>query len=374
MSKAVQAKNSLPSVVAFRRGMVITDAAMFNVLQDDSTAPVKVIRHGIVGTQNTAANAKAAGKKEPEVANLQETDTAKLDIAAEKLRVKLSVRFMPIAGLLDSCFDTKYPVSAKNLREGLGIFIGRASNSDGLMEVARRYVRNMVNGRWLWRNRIEATAVEITITAKGESYRFDALSYSLNAFSDYCEKEETLAKLVADCLSSSSQRDIVFELQADVDFGMTGAIEVYPSQNYLSEKPKGFARSLYRYGNADGVVDTDGNRVMGFAAIRDQKIGNALRTIDTWYPKDTFLKDTGVAAELAPPISVEPNGANLDFMRAFRTDEYSAFMMLRYVGDIDPNTEEGMFLIACLVRGGVYSNDDSKNNKAGNKESEGGEE
>ena len=42
---------------------------------------------------------------------------------------------------------------------------------------------------------------------------------------------------------------------------------------------------------------------MGQAALRDQKIGNALRTIDTWYP---------AYEERRVPLPVEPNGASLD--------------------------------------------------------------
>ena len=34
-------------------------------------------------------------------------------------------------------------------------------------------------------------------------------------------------------------------IEAIVDFGM-GGVEVFPSQNYLEDKPKGFSRSLYQ--------------------------------------------------------------------------------------------------------------------------------
>ena len=41
----------LPGVLAFQRGVVISDALFFNVCEDSQT-PVMVVRHGIRGTQN----------------------------------------------------------------------------------------------------------------------------------------------------------------------------------------------------------------------------------------------------------------------------------------------------------------------------------
>lgn len=348
-------QNTLPSVLSFRRGIIITDGGMFSVMPDGATSPVRVVRHGIAGTQNTAK--EASGKGETKVANLQQTDTARLTLGAESLRACTTIRFLPLRTLLDSCADAKNQPATSALRSGLENFLSAAAGSEGVMEVAHRYVRNMVNGRWLWRNRAEAISVAIEITTEGEKYKFNALSYSLNTFGDYSDDERKLAQLVAKCMASDAPLGIAFEVCADVEFGSNGGNEVYPSQNYVNGKPKGFARSLYRYGDAERDSVVDDSRMMGFAAIRDQKIGNALRTFDTWYPKENFHKDTGVSAENAGPIAVEPNGANLDFMRVFRTKEHSAFTILGHIGEVDPNTDEGMFMIACLIRGGVYGND-----------------
>lgn len=361
-------QNVLPSVLAFRRGVVITDGGMFNVMPDDTTTPIKVVRHGILGTQNTAK--EASGKSTTKVANLQETDTAKLDMGAEQMRVCMTLRFLALRSLLDSCCDAAFPVRTSELRSGLSKFIDLTGNSTGLLEVANRYIRNVVNGRWLWRNRAEAMSVIIRIytgrvdtTGKPLPYEFDALSYSLNSFDGYCARENELAAIVAECMSSEKSLNSVLKVEADIGFGTSGGNEIYPSQNYVNGKPSGFARSLYCYGNAERASSVDGSRVMGFAALRDQKIGNALRTFDTWYPKENFLKDTGVSPENAGPIAIEPNGANLDFMKVFRIKENSAFTILGHIGEVDPNTEEGMFMIACLIRGGVYGNDEKDKSK-----------
>ena len=72
----------------------------------------------------------------------------------------------------------------------------------------------------------------------------------------------------------------------------------------------------------------------------------ALRTIDTWYPEFDEHKQI---------IAVEPVGANLDAQRLFRTGPASAFAYAKQLNTLDPSCPEGMFMIASLLRGGVYS-------------------
>lgn len=335
----------LPSVVSLKRTVVITDGFMSSLLKDGSSKLVDVTRHGIRGTQNLIGDLMKE-EKDLQVSNIQQTDTAKLDANAVAMRVEFAMRFLPIASAFAACSDKDTSI-AESFRKSVEKFAERSVNSAGLREVASRYARNIANGRWLWRNRAIAESIKVSVVIGKEYIEFDALSIPLNEFSDYSEGEKKLATLIACGLNG--QQATAVSVKADVDFGVNGAVEVFPSQNYIDEKPEGFARSLYKYGAPDKISDTDNNRV-GFAAIRDQKIGNAIRTIDTWYPK---FKEVGV------PIAIEPNGANLDTQRFFRAGkeakEASAFSLFMKLNGIDPNTEEGMFCIASFVRGGVYS-------------------
>jgi len=232
------------------------------------------------------------------------------------------------------------------LRDSLKSFIGRAKDAKGLDEVACRIARNIANGRWLWRNRLIAEAITVTVSTEQRAIAsFNALDVPLNQFDDYSDCERVVARVIAAGLRGSEVAAL--NVVARVEFGFRGAIEVFPSQNYIEEKPKGFARSLYRLGQPERSKPEDGPRIMGRAAIRDQKVANALRTIDTWY--------SGFA-EHGRPIPVEPNGANLDAQRFFRDQKgSSAFDLVRRLNEVDPDTDDGMFLITCLIRGGVYS-------------------
>ncbi|WP_306478499.1 type I-F CRISPR-associated protein Csy3 [Methyloversatilis sp.] len=346
----------LPGVLAFQRGLVITDALFFNVLKDGQT-PVMVMRHGIRGTQNVnkdgdTEKSTAANAKRQEVSNIQTTDTAKLDEEADALAVRFGLRFLDLKDVLFACAPSSTDANdlVRNYRDSVSSFIERAKSSVGLEEVSVRFARNIANGRWLWRNRTIARAVEVRVSVGGKLIAtFNAIATPLNHFDDITEDERKLATVIAEGLRG--KEDSGLDIEARLDFGVRGALEVFPSQNYVENKPRGFARPLYCLGAPERVRDRNGmefesTRTMGHAALRDQKIGNALRTIDTWYP---------AYADHGRPLPVEPNGASLESQEFFRDRKTSAFEFARRLNTLDPASPEGMFMIASLIRGGVFS-------------------
>ena len=350
MAKALK---KLPGVLSFQRCLMVTDALFFNVFADGSTSPLAVVRHGIRGTQNINkfgknddSSVKSATRRE--VNNIQITDSAKLDPKAEKLRVRFEVRFLDLSAALFACAPGKTDDMEDLLafRAGLTDFIDKGKASAGLTELACRYARNLANGRFLWRNRAIAESVSVRVRNRADlDVCFDALQVPLNTFDSYSDAEKAVAGHIAAGLRG--QRDVSLLVEADVDFGVRGALEVFPSQNYLEDKARGFARPLYCVGEAPKNQDKHSVQERGQAALRDQKVGNALRTIDTWYP---------AYAERGLAIPVEPNGASLDAQLFFRNDKNSSgFGYMLRVGDMDPDTAEGMFLTACIIRGGVFS-------------------
>lgn len=80
--------------------------------------------------------------------------------------------------------------------------------------------------------------------------------------------------------------------------------------------------------------------------MHSQKVSNAIRTIDDWYPDAEF------------PIAVEPYGAVTTLGTAFRQpkqkqDFYSLFdgWVLK---DEVPTSEQQHYVMAVLIRGGVF--------------------
>lgn len=344
----------LPSVLAFQRSMLVSDATLFSVFEDGSVEPLSVVRHGLRGTQNVneteskASSAKASSARN--VANVQITESARLDPEAVVMRAVFSIKMLNLDNALFSCAGGDSDLSSK-FKTSLTDFISKVKSSEGLDAVCLRFARNIANGKWLWRNRTLAESIEIRVfSSKGAIATFNALDIPLNKFDNYSEGEKSLAAALVNGIKGNSLEGI--SVEADVNFGVKGAIEVYPSQNYIDKSgAKGFARSLYKLGHPAEKEAMEGMRVMGHAALRDQKVANAIRSIDTWYPEfPNVLK----------AIPVEPNGASLDEMQFFRKGDTSSFSMFKRLSAINPDSDEGQFCIAALIRGGVYSESEDK--------------
>ncbi|EPQ0931531.1 type I-F CRISPR-associated protein Csy3, partial [Acinetobacter baumannii] len=265
----------LPGSLSLQRGTVVSDGAFFNLFEDGKQEPLHVMYHGIRGTQNVAGNkekgAATGNSLAREVTNIQLTESAKLQPKA-KLLVKWDFRFIDLSYVLFASASKAGADKTEeyNFRQAFLNFVNRAKESDGLKEVVRRYVRNIVNGRWLWRNRIVAESITIQVTAQDypEIFSFDALSYNLKSFDQPSEQEQKLAEILLKGITGEST-SAALHIEAIVDFGM-GGVEVFPSQNYLEDKPKGFSRSLYQLTPKKPDHQANDNQYLGQAALRDQ--------------------------------------------------------------------------------------------------------
>jgi CRISPR-associated protein Csy3 len=337
-----------PPILSFQRGIIITDGAFYNLKNGQyEDSPLEVVRHGIRGTQNVSSVADTAkgGARDP--SNIQQTETAKTDHDADGFVVTFGLRMIDLSSTLFACAAEKVEITSA-VRESILGFAERAKTSAGAEDVCRRIARNVANGSWLWRNRVAASSIRIEVLQKDEKIaEFAAMTVPMRHFNDFTDGE----KAVAEVLLRSMQGDAQASLQvvAYISFGIKGAVEVFPSQAYVESKPSGFARPLYkinptRMRTSRKSADVEATQVLGQAALRDQKISNRLRTIDTWYPDFDQVKQ---------PIPVEPNGANLELMQFFRPKKSSAFSMFARLNQIDPDTDEGKFCIAMMLRGGV---------------------
>jgi CRISPR-associated protein Csy3 len=380
---AITTIKKLPGVLSFSRGHMVSSGMFFSKMADGSELPVPVLRAGIRGTQNTndglgnESPKKVAPAKSPKkaaavasasegaeitvaateraISNVQVTESAKLDINARALVVRFNMAMLDLANALDSCAGVDRE-STKNMRDSVQDFIDRAKKTNAVYDVALRYARNIANGRWLWRNRLIASDIEISVKHKSGDKSpiavFDAFEIPGKHFNDFTPQEHALAKEIAAQMKGDSRLGL--EVTAVIIPRFGGDVEIFPSQNFANT-PKGFSRALYKIGQPDplsrfnSVQEFQDTRHMGYAALRDQKIFNAIRTIDTWYAE---YETTG------EPISVEPLGANLTHQTFYRKGKQSAFDMFKRLAVIDPTSDEGLFCIASLDRGGVYGETD----------------
>ena len=198
----------------------------------------------------------------------------------------------------------------------------------------------MANGRFLWRNRAGAESVEVQVSqlknGKAEkTWVFDALAHNLRALDTTAEDVQSLATLLADGLAGTAH--VLLQIIAFVRMG--AGQEVFPSQELILDKGSaGKSKTLYQIGDKGHEI----------AAIHSQKIGNAIRTIDNWYEG---------AGELGP-IAVEPYGSVTTQGKAYRQpkqkQDFYTLLDNWLLNDKVPSTEEQHFVMAVLIRGGVF--------------------
>ncbi|MDO5679147.1 MAG: type I-F CRISPR-associated protein Csy3 [Pelistega sp.] len=330
MSKLVTA-----SVLAFERKLEISDATFD---QKDSQnfnsklSPVVVREKSVRGTisnrlKNTIANDPAKLDAEIQKANLQTIDVATLDEDKDTLVVKWSCKILPFDGKPSVCNDSTY--QAKLLST-----VGDYLQDLGVAELARRYANNIVNARWLWRNRMGAEAIQVKVNAQidGEEQTLvfeNVKSLSLNDFSWQHNDLETLRKWIVQGLTGEAFVILYIEAHVNVGYGQ----EVYPSQELILDKQDRKSKVLYE--------------VNGKAGMHSQKVSNAIRTIDTWYAENVQF-----------PIASEPYGAVTTLGTAFRqpkvkNDFYTLFddWILK---DKKPEVEQQHYVVSVLLRGGVF--------------------
>jgi CRISPR-associated protein Csy3 len=268
--------------------------------------------------------------------NLQTVDVAALSHEADTLKVQFTLRVLAGTGTPSACNDAAYQ---QRLRETVQSYV----KANGFGELAKRYAFNLANARWLWRNRIGVEQVEVRVAhlVDGQPMQapwvFDALSLSLRDFDPGANAKELgeLAALVQAGLEG--RQHVLLQVTACVRVG--AGQEVFPSQELILDRGRGDkSKTLYCVGPKDNAI----------AAIHSQKIGNALRTIDTWYPD---------ADELGP-IAVEPYGSVTTQGKAYRQPKAKAdfYTLLDnwVLKGVAPSVGDQHYVLAVLVRGGVF--------------------
>ena len=327
------------SVLAFERKLDPSDAIFHAGLWSQKAAsagwaPVRIKEKSVRGTISNRLKAKDqqdeakldAAIQNP---NLQTVDVAALPAEADTLKLQFTLRVLAGAGTPSACNGAEY--QAKLLQTVQGYV-----QQHGFAELANRYAANLANGRFLWRNRqgAEDVSVEVSVLKDGKaekSWSFNAFEHNTRTLDTLDSKVKELGAVIADGLAGN--RHVLLQVTAFVRVG-TGQ-EVFPSQELILDKAStGKSKTLY---HVDDV-----------AAIHSQKIGNAIRTIDTWYDG---AQDLG-------PIAVEPYGSVTTQGKAYRQPkqklDFYTLLDDWLLKDKVPAVEQQHFVMAVLIRGGVF--------------------
>lgn len=322
------------SVLAFERKLNNSDALFYAGRWDDREnhigwPGVEVREKAVRGTisnrlKNAVASDPAKLDAEVQKPNLQVVDAATLPMTADTLKLKFSLRVLGGVSCPSACNDAAY-------QEALQTAIDGYLMEHACREQSYRYACNLASGRFLWRNRVGAQAIEVRITSStGDSATFDSFARPM----DDMKTKDTKIQAVADVIQQGLVGD-GFALLDIVAFVRLGdGQEVFPSQELVQDKQSAKSKHLYQ--------------VEDIAAMHSQKIGNALRTIDTWHP---FSDEVGA-------IAVEPYGSVTSRGAAYRQpkakQDFYNLLDNWIVKNDPPEVDQQHYVIATLIRGGVF--------------------
>lgn len=330
------------SVLAFERKLSNSDALMHAGLwqqrdKADSWPAVSLREKDVRGTisnrqKNAIQSDPAKLDQEVQKANLQRVDVATLPFDTDTLKLSFSLR---VLGELEQPSACNSPEYQQALQDVIKTYV----TEFGYQELARRYASNIASGRFLWRNRVGAEGIEVRVSHIEQqqvvnSWVFDGHDFDMRSFDFDSADLQALGTVIANGLLGES---FAF-LKVDAFVRLGEGQEVFPSQELVLDS--GNSKE-----NKKSKILYDVNNV---AAMHSQKIGNALRTVDTWY--------TG-ADELGP-ISVEPFGSVTNRGKAYRQpaekmDFYTLLDNWVLKGKA-PEAEQQHYVIANLIRGGVF--------------------
>lgn len=337
-------KENIASVLAFEKKLVPSDGYMYGTKWDDkeNTSALKLIEKSVRGTISNRL--KEAVKKDPvklnaevEKANLQTVDVCALGVDQNTLKLHFTLKVLGGVQQPSACNNALFKQS---YTAAVADYIER----EKFTELGRRYALNLANARFLWRNRVGAENIEVQVKAlnKGaeQEWTFDATQFSTRDFHVDDQQINTLGDRIALALASHDDF-LMLEIICFVQVGK--AQEVYPSEELVLDKGKG-KKSKILYAVND------------IAALHSQKIGNALRSIDTWYPEFDDIESS------AGPIAIEPYGAVTNLGKAYRTpkdkQDFYTFFDGFARGEKLARIEDEHYVMATLVRGGVFGESD----------------
>ncbi|EKO3611959.1 type I-F CRISPR-associated protein Csy3 [Vibrio metschnikovii] len=302
--------------------------------QDNNLEPLVNQDKTVKGTmshhiKNTVASDPMKLQKEIEKANIQRIDECALSVNHDTLVCDFSVKFLPVIDGIEACNNPEY--LERYLKS-----IDEYSKNYEYRELAHRYAFNLASGRWLWKNRVGAECIEVIISLNngdGVDKQWVFKSKSIGTVVNRADDINEMAEFIRQALAG--ERSHVNLMVRGCSLLGTGQV-VYPSQEFIQEK-----------NSTEGAKNKVLYSKNGIAGIHDQKIGNAIRTIDTWYPNyDEYNRI----------ISIEVYGSVTALSKVFRspvtgTDYHN--LMLKMIEGEEMSEDELHYIHAMFIRGGV---------------------
>lgn len=328
---------TMPTVLAFDRKLEPSDALMYSgkweaIQTDEAWDKIELFERRNRAVKSNfkpeVLEDEEELQKQIAEANLAWGDDAALLHEHDTLKVSFSLR---IVSGIDQPSVCNKPEFEATFTEKVGGFL-----QNNLDELARRYAYNISNGRFLWRNRVDAEDALVVVThpSLDAPLEFNAYDFSLKETNSPNDSIEKLSELIKTALLG--EKSTLLTINAYVKLG--SGQRVWPSQEMVMKPPKG-EKSRYLFS------------LNGCAAMHSEKIGNALRTIDDWYPSFENTQQ---------PIAIEAYGSVTQRGVAYRSSRNDfKTLLLKWLNDKELSVDDKSFVVAMIIRGGVFGEGES---------------
>lgn len=323
----------IPTNFSYTGSFSVTTAAMHGADREGKIiGPVEVKTktvRGVIGHEKHAtALAKGEASNKTEDANIQRVDCAELPFGADHLLVEYSIKVLPNAWSPNAC-------NCPKLRSLMQQYIASFTEKGGMKELARLYVEQMMSDEWLWRN---SDGLDIKVLATARARGINDINVTYHPLDNDGDDLQPLIDLVTEVLENK-RRVAFIKIRGLVE--LVDRAEVYPSQEFVDKKDKGAAKKSK---TLFAIVHPDGTQQ---AAMHSQKVGNALRRIDSWHGGDHKIAVEMYGIDQQNQMSYRPPVSNTSFF-----DYLKRLPSLIEALDKGLN-DDHLYFTACLMRGGV---------------------
>ena len=337
-------------MLAFARSVQITEGLFFGTRTENGQTrriPIEVREKGVRG-QSSEDKAKNPGLSNP-----QSVDYAVVPQNHDGVELEFGIRVMPFAMKPHACGNT-------DVGNAYCRFAERYRDAGGFKILAELYVWNIANARFAWRNRFQSDAMLVTVRFGSSEVSFDPFKLRLDVPASLEELHGAVTKGKADLevLMDRFARSLSagsFSATVIWTAKMEPSQEVFPSQEYIREEKadKNLSRVFAK------IPTFFSGREILQASMHSQKIGAALRHIDIWHGNSDYS-----AIAVNPYGGVQETSEVLrgpKTKRSFYDLRKKAGTLLDGVVDASQISGDAHFVMANLVRGGVFGASSKKN-------------
>ena len=345
----------IPLSLSYRGSLRTSDAAFSCITSDGEVKPVEIRNHiansrsssftegytkqGII---NKAATAYYLGRTE-----LHPSPYCCVPYNTKQLRCEFSIKILSKSLKPNACDDFAVEESLKELA-------ALYAEKDGFKELAKRYAKNFLSGRWLWEN-IESESVTILIERRDQLLLKVKDVQNLDWDDDWAEYQDELSTLTEIIAKSLCSRGVC-NLKVTAFIDVETLQEVLPSQ-LLPPESKRKANHATEF--ATTFLDNDQITV----CLRKAKVGAGIQLIDDWCDVDEPLRVSEYGADKYQHIAYRtPQKENDIYALLSNVPDYIKFLKDNQLGN-DSISNEIHFVMAILVKGAVLNRKSDKEGK-----------